>query len=117
MLFRKVRTQDFAVTRWFYIAPYNDAYSMLQLFTTDNPNNWPGIENPEFDAMLRESNFIEDPAERQALLQKAEREFMSEYAVIPINFYVGRRLISPRIKGWVDTSAGPTATRYLSLED
>ena len=117
MLFRKVRTQNFAMSRWFYIAPFDDAYAMLQLFTADNPNNWPGINNPDFDELLRQSNYVTDPAERQAMLQEAERELMSEYAIIPITYYVGRRLISPRIKGWVDTSAGPTKSRYLSLED
>lgn len=117
MLFRKVRMHDFALSRWFYIAPFDDAYAMLQVFTADNPNNWPGIVNPDFDEMLRQSNYINDPAERQAMLQDAERELMSDYAVIPINFYVGRRLISPRVKGWVDTPAGPTLSRYLFLSN
>ncbi len=116
-LFRNVRTQDFTVTRWFYIAPFNDAYSMLQVYTADNPNNWPGMVNQDFDEMLRQSNYITDPAERQIMLQNAERELMSEYAVIPITNYVGRKLISPRVKGWVDTTAGPTLSRYLYLKD
>lgn len=117
MLFRKVRMQDFTVTRWFYIAPFDDAYAMLQIFTADNPNNAPGIVNPEFDELLRQSNYVTDPAERQRMLQDAEREFMSDYATIPITYYVGRRLISARVKGWVDTSAGPTPSQYLYLED
>ena len=45
----KVRMQDFQLNRWFYIAPFNDAYSMLQVFQARNPNNWPGIVIPEFD--------------------------------------------------------------------
>jgi oligopeptide transport system substrate-binding protein len=116
LLFRKVQTRDFGIVRWFYIAPFDDPYAMLQLFLSDNPNNWPGWENPEFDRLMAASNMATDPDERLALLADAEALLLSGHAVLPISYYVGRRLVSPRVKGWIDSPRGPPLSRYLWIE-
>jgi oligopeptide transport system substrate-binding protein len=114
---RKVRTRDFDVARWAFFYSFNDAYSFLQVLGTNNPNNWPGYSNKEYDALLEQSNYIADTAERAAVLRRAESLMMAEHPVIPIYFYVGRRLVSPRVKGWVDSPRGTPPTRYLWLEE
>ncbi|HHQ14685.1 MAG TPA: peptide ABC transporter substrate-binding protein [Chromatiales bacterium] len=116
LLFRKVRGGDFDVSRWAYFAPFNDAYSFLQLFLSDNPNNWVGLKNARYDALLNDSNVTMDPDKRKQILQDAEKLLMSQYPVIPISFYIGRRLVSPRVKGWVDNPSGPTSSRFLWIE-
>lgn len=116
MLNRKVRTRDYQVARWFYIASFDDAYAFLQLFLQSNPNNWPGVKSDEYDELLQLSNLETDVGARQLLLEQAEQVLMEQYPLLPISFYVGRRLISPRVKGWVDSPGGPTASRYLWLE-
>ncbi len=116
MLNRMVRTKKFAVSRWFYIAAYDDPYAFLQLFLSNNPNNWPGFKSERYDSLLKASSIIEDRTERMQTLAEAELEFMSAYPVLPISYYVGRRLVSPRVKGWVDSASGPTPSRYLSVE-
>jgi oligopeptide transport system substrate-binding protein len=116
MLNRKVRTRDYQVARWFYIASFNDAYAFLQLFLQSNPNNWPGVKSDEYDELLQLSNLETDVGARQLLLEQAELVLMEQYPLLPISFYVGRRLISPRVKGWVDSPGGPTPSRYLWLE-
>ena len=114
---RKVRTRDFDVARWAFFYAFNDAYSFLQVLVTKNPNNWPGYSNEDYDALLDRSNYIADPAERAAVLRQAETLMMADHPIIPIYFYVGRRLVSPRVKGWVDSPRGTPPTRYLWLED
>ncbi len=116
LLFRKVRGGDFEVSRWAYFAPFNDAYSFLQLFLSDNPNNWVGLRNARYDALLDESNVTMDPDKRKQILQDAEKLLMEQYPVIPVSFYIGRRLVSPRVKGWVDNPSGPTGSRFLWIE-
>ncbi len=116
MLNRQVRTRNFGIARWFYMGSYNDAHAFLQLFLSNNPNNWPGFKSTAYDSLLKFSNFVRDPERRQLVLLQAERVLMHEYPVLPISFYVGRRLVSPRVQGWVDSPAGPTQTRYLWLE-
>jgi oligopeptide transport system substrate-binding protein len=114
---RKVRTRDFDVARWAFFYAFNDAYSFLQALGSGNPNNWPAYSNREYDALLERSNTITDPAERAAVLRKAESVMMADHPIVPIYFYVGRRLVSPRVKGWVDSPRGTAPTRYLWLEE
>jgi len=116
MLNRMVRTRDFGVARWFYVAAFDDPYAMLQLFLSDNPNNWPGWKDPEFDRLMAASNTETDRAERLALLVGAERLLMAAHPVVPISYYVGRRLVGPRVNGWIDSPRGPPLSRYLWLE-
>lgn len=116
MLNRQIRTRDYGVARWFYIASFDDPYAMLQLFISDNPNNWPNWRNADFDELLVASNQVTDRGERLALLADAERLMLSEHPVLPISFYVGRRLVSPQVKGWIDSPRGPPLSRYLWLE-
>ncbi len=116
LLFRKVRGGDFEVSRWAYFAPFNDAYSFLQLFRSDNPNNWVGLKDARYDELLDESNVTMDPGKRKLILEQAERQLMSQYPLLPITFYVGRRLVSPRVEGWVDSPSGPTGSRFLWVE-
>ena len=115
LLNRKVRVRDYGVARWFYIASFDDPYAMLQLFTSNNPNNWPAWRNPGFDRLMQASNEIADPEGRLAVLAQAETLLLSEHPVVPISFYVGRRLVSPRVQGWIDSPRGPPLSRYLSL--
>lgn len=116
MLNRQIRTRDYGVARWFYIASFDDPYAMLQLFLSNNPNNWPNWRNPAFDELMQASNGVTDRAERLALLADAERLMLSEHPVVPISFYVGRRLVSPRVRGWIDSPRGPPLSQYLWLE-
>jgi oligopeptide transport system substrate-binding protein len=112
----RVRSKTYDVARWTYFASFGDAYSFLQLLGTHNPNNWVGWTNAQYDALLDRSNLTRDPAERAAILREAETLMMKESPVIPIYYYVGRRLVSPRVKGWIDTPRGTTPTRFLTVE-
>ncbi len=112
----RIRTMNYDVARWSYFGSFGDAYAFLQLLESDNPNNWPRWTNERFDALLARSNEMRDPAARAALLREAEVLMMAEYPVIPIYYYVGRRLVSPVVKGWIDTPRGTTPTRFLRVE-
>jgi oligopeptide transport system substrate-binding protein len=116
LLFNKVRTKDYDVARWTYFSTYDDAYAFLQVLATGHPNNWPGWSNPRYDELVARSNAIRDPGERAAVLREAETIMMREAPVIPLYWYVGRRLVSTKVKGWVDTPRGTTPTRYLWVE-
>lgn len=116
MLNRQIRTRDYGVARWFYVASFDDPYAMLQLFLSNNPNNWPAWRNSEFDRLMRMSNERVDREERLAMLAEAERLILNEHPVVPISFYVGRRLVSPRVQGWIDSPRGPPLSRYLWLD-
>lgn len=112
----KVRGKDFDVARWTYFASFDDAYAFLQLLRSGNPNNWAGWAHAGYDALLERSDRVGEPAARAALLREAEAIMMKEQPLIPIYYYVGRRLVSPRVKDWIDTPRGTTPTRFLAVE-
>jgi oligopeptide transport system substrate-binding protein len=112
----RVRGRTYEVARWTYFAPFDDAYSFLQLLRSGNPNNWVGWSNAGYDTLLDRSDLVSEPAARAAMLREAETIMMKEQPVIPIYYYVGRRLVSPRVKDWYDTPRGMTPTRFLAVE-
>jgi oligopeptide transport system substrate-binding protein len=112
----RVRSRNYDVARWTYFASFDDAYAFLQLLRGSNPNNWVNWRNARYDELLEQSNGIADPARRAAVLREAEALMVAESPVIPIYHYVGRRLVSPAVKGWVDTPGGTTPSRFLWVE-
>lgn len=116
MFFQKLRSQDFMVARMAQFAAFGDPYGMLQPLSSQAPNNWAGYANPVFDDLLRQSNFAADDAQRGRLMARAEQVLMADYPMVTLYHQVTRRLISPRVKGWVDTPRGTTPTRFLWIE-
>ena len=56
-----------------------------------------------------------DMAARQQLLQQAERQALSDYAVAPIYVDVSRNLVNPKLEGWEDNALNRHLSRWLSL--
>jgi len=107
---------EFDIGRAAMFALYDDPSSFLTAFTEgDEANNYSGYSNPEFERLLREANSTFDQAERAVLLKQAESLALNEYAVIPIYYYVSKRLVSTRLSGWQDNPVGAHLSRYLSV--
>jgi len=83
-----------------WIGDYNDAYTFSSLWHSRHGLNDTGYNNPEYDALLEQSQKAHDPEQRQNLLQKAEQILISDQPIIPIYFYVTKRLLNPRLTGW-----------------
>ena len=107
---------DMVRSAWF--SPYTDAYGFLNRFETGSPGNTSRYSSQEFDSLLERANSLLDPTSRAALLREAEHLVVQDQAVIPMFYYVSRRLVSSRVGGWDDnnlTAFHPA--RYLSLQD
>lgn len=113
----RVLTGNYDAARFTYFASFDDAYAFMQVFASGNPNNWPGYASETYDALLDRYNRTPDAAERAAVLREAETLMMGEYPVIPIYHYVWRRLVSPRVGGWVDSPRGTPPTRFLWVKE
>jgi oligopeptide transport system substrate-binding protein len=109
-------TGNYQVLRTAFFSPIDDPYFFLELLETGNPGNNSRYSNPAFDELLRRSSFAATPAEREALMMQAERLAMADQPVIPIFYYVWRRLVQPYVKGWKESAIDNTATRYLRIE-
>ena len=107
---------DFDVARGAWYGEDRDALSYLRLLDARAPAlNISGYASGEYQRWLDEADATTDMAARAVFLQRAESLAMREQPIAPIHIYVSRRLVSPRVEGWVDNARGLHLNRYLSL--
>ena len=85
------------VVRVGWSADYNDASSFLDTMTDGSPQNFGRWSNPQFARLLGDAAVEADTAKRRLLLQQAEQLMLDDYPLLPVYFYVTRRLVQPRI--------------------
>ncbi len=88
---------DTQVFRGGWIGDYKDAFTFAELFHSENAQNDPGYANLEYDRLLEAAAQERDLARRAQLLQGAEAVLLADQPLIPIYFYVTKRLV----KRWV----------------
>lgn len=105
------------VARAGWIGDYNDAYTFLSLFRSDNRGqNHPGYNNPDYDRLVQAGAVETDPAKRRAMMEEAERVLLADHAIIPLYTYVSTALVSPRVSGWEDNIRNIHPTRWMSVQ-
>ena len=85
---------------------YDDPFAYLQQLAGGAPNNWSGYASRAYDELLVKANASADPEERLRLFMEAERLIAADQPLIPIYYYHGKLLLSPRVQGWWDASIG-----------
>jgi oligopeptide transport system substrate-binding protein len=105
---------DLARAQWY--AEDRDARSFLQLLDSRSAGiNVTRYRSVRFEALLDESDRTADLQARAQLMQRAEALAIADQALIPLYYYVSRRLISERVMGWTDNPRGVHINRYFSL--
>lgn len=85
------------VVRVGWTADYNDASTFLDTMTLDSPQNFGHWVNPVYASLLASAASEADPAKRRDTLQQAESLMLGDYPLLPVYFYVTRRLVQPRV--------------------
>lgn len=99
-----------------WIGDYPDANSFLQLFRSDvEQQNLPGYKDPAFDRLLDDANVLLDPAQRVEKLKQAESLALAANAIIPLHHNTRRRLVDPRVKGFVPNPLDFNLSQYLEI--
>lgn len=111
---RRDRTQ-WDVARLGWTADYNDAGDFLDIFRTGSPNNDPQYTNAKFNDVLNFAATTPDPIVRRNSLERAEMAMLSDYPVIPIYFYVSKRLIKPYVLGAESNPLNRLYSKYLRI--
>jgi oligopeptide transport system substrate-binding protein len=107
---------DFDLARAQWYAEDRDARSFLQLLDSRAAGiNVTRYRSVRFEALLDESDRTADLQARAQLMQRAEALAIADQALIPLYYYVSRRLISERVMGWTDNPRGVHINRYFSL--
>lgn len=109
---QKIVTQVF---RAGWIGDFNDPYSFLSLFRTENGLNDYGYSNTTVDVLLEEISRERIPARRRRMMQETERLILADNPIIPVYTYVTRRLVDMHVGGWQDNVMDHHYSRYMYM--
>ncbi len=101
------------VVRVGWTADFNDATTFLDTMTRDSPQNFGRWLNEEYARLLGVAAGEADPARRRDTLQQAESLMLNDYPLLPVYFYVSRRLVAPRIAAPAINPMNRTYSRYF----
>jgi oligopeptide transport system substrate-binding protein len=110
------RKRETEVFRAAWIGDYRDPYTFAEINASNHGMNDTGYSNPRYDALLEYSMQEPDPDKRRAMLEEAERVLLEDQPLMPIYFYVTRRVVKPWVKGWQPNLLDFHPTRYFRLE-
>lgn len=100
-----------------WIGDFADPINFLKLLRSDvAQQNYSSYVNKDYDALLDQANANLNPAERLALLGKAEAMMLEDAPLIPIYHNTRRRLVSPHVAGWVKAPLDQNPSRYLEIK-
>ena len=103
------------VVRLAWSADFNDASNFLDTLRVHSSNNDPGYVNPTFDEMLDQAAGSADPTRRRELLERSERLMLSDYPLVPLYYFVSKRLVKPYLQGVVVNPMNHIRSQSLQL--
>jgi oligopeptide transport system substrate-binding protein len=110
-------TSRWDVARLAWTADFDDASNFLDVLRAHSPNNDMSYANPAFDAELDKSAVMLDGATRRATLEASERIMLNDYPVLPLYYYVSKRLVKPYLHGVVPNPLNTLPSKWVSFED
>jgi oligopeptide transport system substrate-binding protein len=103
------------VARLGWTADFNDASNFLDTFRGNSANNDAGYANPTFDALLDEAARTPNPETRKHILEAAERVMLNDYPILPLYFFVSKRLVKPYVLGVRPNPLDRLTSKMLSI--
>jgi oligopeptide transport system substrate-binding protein len=117
VLVADIRAGDFEMARASWFAEVRDAMTYLDLLhSTSGPINQSGYNSSSFDSLVNQARASADLEARAKLMRQAEQMAVDAQPIMPLNFYMARNLVKPRVKGWVDNNRGIHLGRYFYVE-
>lgn len=116
-LYARLRQTDFEVGDGAWLADYNDPNNYLFLLDSNTgQQNYGKYSNPEYDALLAQSNFELDLNKRAELMAQAEKIMLEDFPITPMWVQVTQNLVDPTLTGWVDNAKDNHRSRFLCRE-
>lgn len=109
---------EFNAVRVLWLPGNSDAMAFLErldgsaIGSSLNPS---GYANARFDALLAQAARQADVERRAALLFEAETLALADQPAAPLYWFVGRRLVSPQLKGWSPNPRGVHVSRFMEV--
>ena len=107
------RREDWDAMRFAWFGDYNSAKTFLDIFRSDSDQNLARYTNERFDTLMHAADQERDLESAAAVMQEAESTVLSEYAVIPIYFFVSKHMVAESIGGFEQNVVDRHASRWL----
>lgn len=92
--------RDFQLSYGAWIGDYVDPSTFLELFVSNNPQNYSGWSNASYDALVEKAKNTIDTAKRMELFRQAEAILLEEAPAIPVFVKSKTYLIQPYVRGF-----------------
>ncbi len=103
------------VARLAWLADFNDASNFLDIFRANSPNNDFGYSNPQFEDIQNDAAKTSSVAHRRHLLETGEKIVLDDYPVIPLYYFVSKRLIKSYVAGVQKNPLDRHASKWISI--
>ena len=103
------------ILRLGWTADFNDASNFLNIFRSNSTNNDEGYMNPKVDALLDQAAVTSEPTERRGRLEAVERLILADYPIVPLYYFVSKRLIKPYVKGVLPSPLNQVPSKNVSV--
>jgi len=104
------------IVRYGWVGDYNDAFTYAEIMHSTHGQNDSGFANAEYDSLLAQSMMEPDLEKRADILNQSEKIMLNEYPIIPIYFYVNKRLVKPYMTNYRLNIMDHNYTRHFRKE-
>ncbi|MEQ3651644.1 ABC transporter substrate-binding protein, partial [Hyphomonas sp.] len=114
VLYSRLRTGNFVAADAAWVADFDDPINFLYLLESNTgQQNYGDYSNPEYDALLKQSNQQLDLQKRAETFAEAEALMLEEYPITPMWFQVTKNMVDPAITGWEENAKDQHRSRFL----
>ena len=100
-----------------WVADFDDPINFLYLLDSNTgQQNYGDYANPEYDALLSQSNQQLDLQMRAEVFAAAEELMLEEYPITPMWFQVTKNMVDPELTGWEENAKDQHRSRFLCRE-
>ncbi len=110
---RELNTLNFLWYAWF--GDYPDPLAFLGIPVPGSGYNAPQYDSAAYQALLNTATQAPDPVSRMQRYHEAEQFLLEEAVVVPIYYYVTRKLVRPYVKGFEGNAVNRHPARAMSL--
>jgi oligopeptide transport system substrate-binding protein len=110
-------TMQYSVCRAGWVPDYPDANTFIDMWLTGGGNNETGWSNARYDALVKQAAEEPDPDERLRRMEEAEAILMDELPIVPIYYYTGKNLVSPKVKGFFHNALEKYPIQLMRIEE
>ena len=75
----------------------------------------PPFDRARLDALLDEAARTSNPETRRLMLEAAERVMLNDYPILPLYFFVSKRLVKPYVQGVRPNPLDRLTSKMLSM--